>query len=133
LHSELGYRIYAGLKPGVNAAWVRRLLADGGLTRVLHALEPRPGDCVYLPAGTVHAIGAGLMIFEVQQTSDITYRLHDWNRVDPKTGRPRELHVEKALACIDFGSGPRRPTWPALDHAGPVERERLAQCEYFRL
>jgi len=61
------------------------------------------GDCVFLEAGTVHALGAGLMIAEIQQSSNTTYRLFDWNRVDPSTGEPRQLQVEQALECIDFG------------------------------
>jgi mannose-6-phosphate isomerase len=110
--------------------WIRRYLAEGDLVRVLHTFEPRPGDCVFLPAGTVHAIGAGLMIFEVQQTSDITYRLYDWDRVDPKTGRSRPLHVEESLACINFEFGPCDPVHPVAES---TTRERLVDCHYFRL
>jgi mannose-6-phosphate isomerase len=131
--AESGSVIYAGFRPGVTREQFEAALAAGTTDELLHSFEPKVGDCLFLPAGIVHAIGGGLMVFEVQQTSDITFRLHDWGRVDPKTGRPRELHVEQALACIDFASGPRRPAWPSLDHAGPVQRERLVQCEYFRL
>lgn len=131
--AEPGSEIYAGFRPGVTREQFENALAAGTTEALLHRFEPKVGDCLFLPAGIVHAIGGGLMVFEVQQTSDITFRLHDWGRVDPKTGRPRELHVEQALACTDFASGPRRPAWPSLDHAGPVQRERLVQCEYFRL
>jgi len=130
---EPGSRIYAGFRPGVTRQQFEAALAAGTTEELLHSFEPKVGDCVFLPAGIVHAIGGGLMVFEVQQTSDVTFRLHDWGRVDPRTGLPRELHVEQALACTDFASGPRRPAWPSLDHSGPVERERLVQCEYFRL
>jgi len=131
--AEPGSQIYAGLVSGVSRERFQAALGAGTTDELLHRFEPQVGDCLFLPAGIVHAIGGGLMVFEVQQTSDVTFRLHDWGRVDPKTSRPRELHVEHALACTDFGSGPRRPVWPSLDHAGPVERERLVQCEYFRL
>jgi mannose-6-phosphate isomerase len=131
--ADAGSRIYAGLRGAVGREQFETALRDGTTEELLHSFEPKVGDCVFLPAGIVHAIGGGLMVFEVQQTSDVTFRLHDWGRVDAKTGRPRELHIEQALACTDFGSGPRRPVWPSLEHAGPVERERLVQCEYFRL
>jgi mannose-6-phosphate isomerase len=133
VRAEPGSQIYAGFRPGVSREQFEAALAACSTEELLYSFEPKVGDCVFLPAGIVHAIGGGLMVFEVQQTSDITFRLHDWGRVDPKTGRPRELHVEQALACTDFASGPRRPAWPSLDHAGPVERERLVQCDYFRL
>lgn len=118
-------RIYAGFRAGVTAADFRAALAAKTTPRTLHSFTPNPGDCVFLDAGTVHAIGADVFLFEVQQTSDITYRLYDWDRVDAKTKRPRELHVEAGLACADFARGPCRPvTAPA---------GRLAGCAYFTL
>jgi mannose-6-phosphate isomerase len=133
LSAEPGSRIYAGLHPGIGRELFEAAVEAGTTDAMLHSFEPKPGDCLFLPAGTVHALGAGILIFEVQQTSDVTFRLHDWGRMDPKTGEPRELHVAQALECTDFTSGPRRPAWPSLDHSGPVERERLIRCEYFTL
>lgn len=133
LHAEPGARIFAGLRSGLSRKEFADSLANGTAEQVLHSFTPQPGDCVFLPAGTVHALGAGLLIFEVQQSSDITYRLCDWGRVDPRTGQPRELHIEAALACTDFAAGPRGPTWPTLDHSGPIQRERLVRCDYFTL
>ena len=106
LHAEPGAKVYAGFKPGVDRATFLSEFHAGRIENTLHSFEPKAGECIYLPAGTVHAAGAGLTIFEVQQTSDITYRLHDWGRVDAKTGKPRELHIEKAIECLDFGIGP---------------------------
>lgn len=126
-------RIYAGLKPGVDAAAIRRALADKTLPETLHSFAPATGDCVFLRAGTVHAIGAGLLIFEVQQTSDITYRLYDWDRVDAKTGQPRPLHIEESLACTNFAFGPCDPVGPVSEMTYPMNRERLVECPYFRL
>src|SRR5947209_8560483 len=121
LHSEPGSRIYAGLKEGVNRPRLERAIADATLAECLHSFEPTIGDCVYLPAGTVHALGAGITVFEVQQTCDTTYRLFDWNRVDATTGRPRDLHIEKALACIDFTRGPVQPAEPReMVHPQPI-------------
>ncbi len=115
LHAEPGSRIYAGLKEGVDRPRLEKAIAEGTVADCLHSFEPTVSDCVYLPAGTIHALGGGITIFEVQQTSDTTYRLFDWNRVDAKTGRPRDLHIEKALASTDFKHEPVRPkkdiTW----------------------
>ncbi|MFL5341879.1 MAG: class I mannose-6-phosphate isomerase, partial [Gemmataceae bacterium] len=130
LHAAPGSRIYAGLKPGVTAAAIRVALAEKRMADCLHTFAPVAGDCVFLAAGTVHALGADLLIFEAQQTSDITYRLHDWDRVDTKTGRPRPLHVEESLACTNFDSGPCHPVRPVPEAPG---RERLVDCNYFRL
>lgn len=133
LHAEPGAKLYAGLRAGVDEGRLCRALADGTVADCLHAYEPKPDDCVFLRAGTVHALGAGLVLFEVQQTSDITYRLFDWGRVDVKTGRPRELHVEESLHCTDFAAGPCHPVRPEIEVDGPARRERLARCEYFHL
>jgi mannose-6-phosphate isomerase len=110
LHAELGSRIYAGLKEGVDRPRLERAIADGTVADCLHSFEPTVGDCVYLPAGTVHALGGGITVFEVQQTSDTTYRLFDWNRVDKKTGEARQLHISEALECIRYRGGPVGPT-----------------------
>ncbi len=122
-------RIYAGFREGVTAADFRAALATKTTPKTLHGYTPTPGDCVFLEAGTVHAIGAGILMFEVQQTCDITYRLYDWDRVDATTGKPRELHVEQGLACADFARGPCPPVVPA--ELG--DRERLVGCRYFTL
>jgi mannose-6-phosphate isomerase len=133
LRAEVGSRIYAGLKPGVDERRIRQALAAGGIEDCLHSLTPKVGDSLLLPAGTVHALGAGLLIFEVQQTSDVTYRIHDWDRVDQKTGKSRPLHVEESLACTNFEAGPCHPVQPVVESAQSVARERLIDCPYFRL
>lgn len=129
LTAEPGSRVYAGLREGVTRDDFQLALKSGSLPDVLHAYEPRVGDCIYLEAGTVHAIGAGLKLFEVQQTSDITYRLHDWGRVDAKTGQPRQLHIEQAVTCTNYERGPCDPVTPQCVSG----RERLVDCRYFSL
>jgi mannose-6-phosphate isomerase len=94
---------------------------------------PKPGDGVFIRAGTVHTLGGGIVVFEVQQNSDVTFRLYDWDHVDAKTGQPRPLQVDRALACIDFAEGPAGPVAPVVEAATPVVRERLFDCEHFRL
>ena len=108
LDAAPGSRVYAGLLPGVDEKQLRDALAHGTVADCLHSFEPRPGDCLFLPAGTVHAVGGGVLMAEVQQTSDATFRLFDWNRRDAQ-GQMRGLHIEQALACIDWETGPVNP------------------------
>ena len=121
-------------REGVTADHFRAALADevhAANAPQLHARSP--GDCVFLEAGTVHAIGANILLFEVQQTSDITYRLYDWDRVDAKTGKPRQLHIDDGLACADFRRGPCQPVGTRIEEAEGVRREGLVNCRYFSL
>ncbi|MBM3998348.1 MAG: class I mannose-6-phosphate isomerase [Planctomycetes bacterium] len=128
IHAEPGSRIFAGLEPGTDRSTFEKALRHGDVERFLHSIEPRVGDCVFLPAGVVHAIGAGLVIAEIQQSSDTTFRLFDWNRLGPG-GRPRTLHIDQGLRAIDFDHGPvERVTPVPTDEPG---RERLIACPYF--
>jgi mannose-6-phosphate isomerase len=95
-------RIYAGLRPGTTRDGLREAIRTGTVADCLEHFTPVPGDAVFLPAGTVHALGGNLLVFEIQQNSDVTYRLYDWNHVDPGSGQPRPLHVEQALACVNY-------------------------------
>lgn len=128
-------RLYAGFQPGTTAARFQEALASRTAPATLHSFVPQRGDCVFLEAGIVHAIGADILLFEVQQTSDITYRLYDWDRVDAKTGLPRELHVAEGLAVANFAAGPCHPVTPTVidDAEAGMRRERLAACRYFTL
>jgi mannose-6-phosphate isomerase len=126
-------RIYAGLKPGTTAASLRHALTNGTVADQLASLTPKPGDAIFLRAGTVHSLGGDVVVFEVQQNSDVTFRLYDWDHVDPKTGKPRALQVDKAIACVDFSEGPVGRVTPVVETKIPVERERLFDCEHFRL
>ena len=112
--TETGADVYAGLKRGVTRAEFERKIATGEVGECFHRLAVKPGDALFLPSGRVHAIGAGNVIFEIQQNSDTTYRVFDWNRVG-LDGQPRELHVADALASIDFADFE-----PALAAATPV-------------
>jgi mannose-6-phosphate isomerase len=130
LAADPGSKIYAGLKPGVDRQTLERELTRSNCEECLHQFEPRVGDCVLIEAGTVHALGAGLLIAEIQQASDTTYRLFDWNRVD-RDGKPRQLHIEQALDVIDYARGPVDPVTPAA--TSDPEIERLVQCDKFVL
>jgi len=96
-----GAELYVGLKHGVTREAFERRIAAGTVADCFHRIPVRPGDAMFLPSGRVHAIGAGLVIFEIQQNSDTTYRVFDWNRVG-LDGKPRQLHVAESLASIDF-------------------------------
>jgi mannose-6-phosphate isomerase len=126
-------RIYAGLKPGTTAGDLRHSLADGTIADHLVGIVPKPGDGVFIPAGTVHTLGGGVVVFEVQQNSDVTFRLFDWGHVDAKTKQPRPLQVEQALASIDFANSNGGLVTPFVVTTTPVERERLFDCEHFQL
>lgn len=93
--------LYVGLKRGVTRAEFEKKIADANVAGCFHRIPVRTGDAMYLPSGRVHAIGDGLVIFEIQQNSDTTYRVFDWNRLG-LDGRPRELHVQQSLESIDF-------------------------------
>jgi len=128
-------RIYAGLKPATTTDTLRQALANGTVGTVadqLASFTPKSGDGVFIPAGTVHSLG-DVVVFEVQENSDVTFRLYDWNHVDVRTGKPRPLQVDQAMACIDFAQGAIGPVVPMVDEAKPVLRERLFDCEHFGL
>jgi len=132
---EAGYksRIYAGLKLGATADNLRQAIMHDDVVDQLSYFTPNPGDAIFLPAGTVHTLGGDIVVFEVQQNSDITFRLYDWNHVDAKTGKARTLQVDQALACIDFAKGATKPIVPVIEMKTPVQREQIFQCEYFNL
>jgi mannose-6-phosphate isomerase len=127
-------KIYAGLKPGVDRAVLEAHLEAGTTDQCLHAFTPKPGDCIFLPAGTVHAVGGGIVMAEVQQTSDATFRLFDWNRVGVD-GKPRALHLEESLASINWQAGPVHPVPgnPLTNLPAGVSGEHLVTCAFFDL
>ena len=127
-------KIFAGLKPGVDRAVLEKHLKAGTTDQCLHAFTPKPGDCVFLPAGTVHAVGGGIVMAEVQQTSDATFRLFDWNRVGAD-GKSRALHLDESLASINWQAGPVQPVsgMPLTNLAAGVSGEHLVTCAFFDL
>ena len=122
LSADEGAALYYGFERKVTPDEVRERIAAGTLDDVLHAVPVKAGDVFFLPPGTVHAIGAGMVICEIQQNSNTTYRLYDYNRRDA-AGNLRELHVEKALAVSELAPA------PVMGGDGDM----LADCEYFRV
>jgi mannose-6-phosphate isomerase len=130
IDSQPGSILYAGLKRGIDRAGLSDAIKAGTVEEVLHAIEPKPGDCIFIPAGTVHALGAGLLVAEIQQASNTTFRLFDWNRTG-SDGKPRPLHIEQSLQVTDFVHGPREVQTPTA--TWQLGRQRLVQCDKFCL
>ncbi|MHC4399821.1 MAG: type I phosphomannose isomerase catalytic subunit [Planctomycetota bacterium] len=130
LQADSESRIWAGFNRPVDRETLREAVAGGKVERVLDRFHPEPGQCLLLPAGTVHALGEGVLVAEIQQNSDATFRLFDWNRVGPN-GKPRALHVEEALEATDYRQRSVRPQRPRSTDRPHVER--LVQSDKFIL
>ncbi|MDA0767476.1 MAG: class I mannose-6-phosphate isomerase [Verrucomicrobia bacterium] len=123
-HAAPGAKLYLGLKDGTTRYQFEAALADGTVADLVHAVIPQVGDSILIPSGRLHAIGAGLLIYEIQQNSDTTYRVFDWNRLG-LNGQPRPLHVAQSLQCIDFTDHQ-----PSLD---TPHGNTLATCPFFQV
>jgi mannose-6-phosphate isomerase len=119
--------IYLGLKRGIDKTALQRELVTGNLVSCLQRHEPKAGETYFVPAGTVHALGGGVMVLEVQQTSDATFRLYDWERVGPN-GKQRALHLDAGFASIKEHAPDAGLQRPAENAEG---RQRLIQSPYF--
>jgi mannose-6-phosphate isomerase len=124
--------LYVGLKRGVTRAEFEKKTASGSVAECFHRIPVRAGDTMFLPSGRVHAIGDGLVIFEIQQNSDTTYRVFDWNRVG-LDGKPRELHIAQSLASIDFNDfEPKLVDTPFVTD-GKIQKRTLVDDPLFRV
>lgn len=115
-----GAGLYVGFKENENKENVEKYLHDGTILDHLNFFKVKPGDCYFIPSGTIHAIGKGVTLIEIQQNSNLTYRLYDYNRVD-KNGLKRPLHIEKALNVIDYNKYQKEEKRDNL----------LGKCKYF--
>ncbi|UCD73897.1 MAG: class I mannose-6-phosphate isomerase [Phycisphaerales bacterium] len=128
IEAEPGAVIYKGVKPGLSAEVLARHLQEQTIVEDLIAVPVNTGDCHYLPCGTCHALGGGIVVAEIQTPSDTTFRLYDWGRTD------RQLHIEQALACIDFASEPApQPTSPPPIEADDLRIQRLVKTTFFEI
>lgn len=123
-HAEPGAELYIGVEEGVTEESFRKALEDGNTEELVHTIRPETGQHIYIPSGRLHAIGAGLLIYEIQENSDTTYRVYDWGRLG-LDGNPRDLHIEESLKCIDFSD-----VTPAMDVSTDAV---ICECDYFRL
>jgi mannose-6-phosphate isomerase len=124
ISAAAGAVIYKGLKKGVTKKQFTEAINKGRVAELLVKIPVKPGQCHFLPAGTVHSIGAGILIAEIQTPSDTTYRLFDFDRLDD-TGKPRQLHIEEALASIHFNT--------SGDNFSVTTVGRLVDCEFFKI
>lgn len=127
---EPGAVIYKGLAPGTTPEQLRAAIeanTDEAVVPLLNAIPARKGDCHYLPSGTLHALGAGVIVAEVQTPSDTTYRVYDWGRTD------RELHIEQAMACIDFTDQADSQAIATPQSEDSIRVTEKATCDFFRI
>jgi mannose-6-phosphate isomerase len=133
LYAEPGAYLTYGLKRDVTPDSFRQALEAGTLETCLHQLPVKAGDAVFVPAGSVHAIMEGILLAEIQQNSDTTYRVYDWNRLGAD-GQPRPLHVDKAIEVINFAQvEPERFPPQLLEESEDLRREIITACPYFNV
>lgn len=133
VHAEPGAELFIGLNEGVTAEDVRRAANTPEMRGLLHARPARAGDCFYLPSGTLHALGAGIVVAEVQTPSDVTYRLYDWERVDA-SGKPRKLHIDDGLENIRYDVGESEIVQPRRQFSADGHtRTRVCECDRFTI
>jgi len=133
LAADPGAKVYLGLANGISLEdfMSRARMLDGSSARALRALDAEPGMTTLIPAGTVHALGAGVMVYEIQQPSDVTFRLDDWGRTDAQ-GNPREMHLEQGKGAVRPGYRPENMV-PIDVSDGEIARHLLTACRYFAL
>jgi mannose-6-phosphate isomerase len=130
LHATPGAEVTYGLAQPSNREDFARAIQAGEVEGLMRRVPVQAGDVVFVPAGTMHAINAGIVLFEIQQKSDLTYRVYDYARRDAKTGQPRELHIDKSLDVMDYAPSPRGTVPPLPLGEG---RELLVACALFAL
>ena len=131
LAAEPGSFVYLGLKEGVEASEFVEASGTGAVVDLLQNWEVRSGDFIDVPAGTLHSIGGGITLVEVQNNADVTFRLYDWDRTG-LNGEPRELHAEQALVSVDWDARPEGPTRPELESCGGANhRAALTEADHF--
>jgi mannose-6-phosphate isomerase len=127
-----GAELFVGLKRGVTRTEFEKKISDGSVAECFQRVPVRAGDATFLPSGRVHAIGSGLVIFEIQQNSDTTYRVFDWNRVG-LDGKPRELHIAQSLASIDFNDFEPKLVENKFEHGPHFKTRNLVQGPLFNV
>jgi mannose-6-phosphate isomerase len=133
LHAVEGAEVICGLEPGTTPSSFREAIGASGVESLLHRVPVKRGDVLFIPAGQIHAILGGVLLIEVQQTSDVTYRVWDWNRPD-SNGHMRELHIERALDVMDHHLAPGKAVQAVFrEHFEGADSAPLGHCPYFDL
>jgi mannose-6-phosphate isomerase len=133
LQNDENARLLKGLTRGTSREIFEQAIAQGTVEKHIQSIPVKPGQCYYLPSGTIHALGAGILAAEVQTPSDTTFRVYDFNRVDPSTGKLRKLHVDEALACIDFSGKPAEDQKRSHIAGLHTTVSRLVTSPYFKI
>lgn len=131
IQHEPAARILKGVRPGVTRQQFEKAIADNTVEDLICAIPVKEGDCHFLPSGTVHALGAGILVAEVQTPSDTTFRVYDFGRLE--NGKPRKLHIAEALECIDFDAPPPPPQKRSHVASYFTTVTRLVDCPFFRI
>lgn len=132
VQADAGSRILSGLKKEATRETLSNAISLGTVESWIQSIVVEPGDCFYLASGTVHALGAGILAAEVQTPSDTTFRVYDFDRIEPSTGKKRALHVEQAMQCIHFADLPETLPTAAAGDLYPAS-DTLVRCESFYL
>lgn len=132
LDREDGCGVICGLNPGTSREVFEAEAGDKRVREHLAEIAVEPGDCVFVPSGQTHAIRAGVVLCEVQQTSDVTYRMYDWDRLG-LDGKPRDTHLQQALEVVDYALPPATPTHADFTDDAGMQLQELANCDYFQL
>lgn len=134
LETGPGAKLYCGFQPGVTKEEFLEAEKTQNYEPLLQSYQTQPGDVYYIPSGTIHSIGKGNILFEVQVSSNVTYRLYDWGRVDKKTGQPRETHLEKSNDVIAFSQEEALKRTPQLiEKSDHLVREQQIDCPFFKV
>jgi mannose-6-phosphate isomerase len=135
IQNDLGARILKGVARGTTPETFAAAIGRGTVEQHIESVPVKPGDCYYLPSGTVHALGAGILVAEVQTPSDTTFRVYDFDRVEESTGKKRDLHVEQAMQCIDFGNPPAEPAIALRSHVAGMHStvSSLVESPFFKI
>src|SRR5258706_10092896 len=131
LQHDPGAKLYRGLKPGVTREAFSSAITSGTVLETVNAVAVKPGQCFFLPSGTVHALGEGILVAEVQTPSDTTFRIFDFDRLE--NGKPRKMHAEEALQCIDFGKQDQPEQKRAHTAGFFTTVTRLVTSEFFKV
>ena len=131
LQADAGSRILKGLNGKISREEFAAAIADGSVEGKIKSIPSKIGDCYFLPSGTVHALGAGILVAEVQTPSDTTFRVFDFNRLE--NGKPRQLHVQQALDCIDFSGQADLPQPRSHVASFFTTVTQLVNCDFFKI
>lgn len=130
LEAKAKSKIFAGLNPNINDNNLRNINKKN-IDKFVPSFKAKPDQAIFLNSGTIHSAQNNITMLEIQQNSDVTFRLFDWGRIDIETNKPRPLQIENAIKCIDFEQGKIAPIKPKIEVVFPILREQIFNCPFF--